>query len=174
MPGMRVPVVAACRRFVAENVEEVRKRKIGRKERKRRKQERTSTRRESKKGGRKKKRKRSKRGKRSRRNKRSKSGKRNGTTTRSTLSCCSRQNQKDDEQATDDADWSADESEPSQKRPKVESSQQEATVAAAAALLAETLKVELSKALERVKDLEAENTILSLKLQLAEALASKC
>jgi hypothetical protein len=83
-------------------------------------------------------------------------------------------NQEYDGVATDDADWSADESEPSRKRPKVESSRQQATLAAAAASIAETLNVELNKALARVKELEQENKIISLKLQLAEALASKC
>ena len=82
-------------------------------------------------------------------------------------------NQEEDGQTTDDADWSADESEPAQKRPRVESSPLAATLAAAAASRAETLKVELDTALERIKQLEQENKILSLKLQLAEALASK-
>jgi hypothetical protein len=81
--------------------------------------------------------------------------------------------QEDDGLTIEDADWSADESEPVQKRPRGGPSQQEATLAAAAASRAETLKVELDKALERVKELEQENKILSLKLQLAEALASK-
>ena len=81
--------------------------------------------------------------------------------------------QEDDGLTIEDADWSADESEPAQKRPRGGSSQQEATLAAAAASRAETLKVELDKALERVKELEQENKILSLKLQLVEALASK-
>ena len=53
-------------------------------------------------------------------------------------------NQEDDGQTNDDADWSADESESSRKRLKVGASQQEA----AAVLQKETLMVDLSKALE--------------------------